>query len=180
MHVKDKICTDELELLSISLSPFYLPREFGQVIVTAVYIPPSANTTRASQTIYQCIEKLETASPGAPKIILGDLNTCKLDSVLPTFEQYVSCNTRGEKQLDLCYGNIKLPRLLLQVSPTLNSLQFAYRQNCSVEDAPMTVLHTTYSHLEKLYAYIRIMFVDFSSAFNCMQPHILCAKLQEL
>lgn len=106
-NVTEKTCMDELEPLSISLCPFYLPREFGHVIVTALYIPPSANITRASQTIYQCIEKLQTASPGTPKIILGDFNICKLDSVLPTFEQYLSCYTRGEKQLDLCYGNIK-------------------------------------------------------------------------
>ncbi len=40
VHVKDRVCSKEMEMLSISLCPFYLPREFGQVIVTAVYIPP--------------------------------------------------------------------------------------------------------------------------------------------
>lgn len=44
----------------------------------------------------------------------------------------------------------------------------------------MTVLHTTYSHLERPRTYARILFVDFCLAFNCMQPHILCTKLQEL
>ena len=106
VHVKDKICTDELELLSISLRPFYLPREYGQVIVTGVYISPYANANRAAQTVYQCIEKLETASPGAPKIILGDFNSCRLDNVLPTYEQHVTCSTRKERKLDLCYSNV--------------------------------------------------------------------------
>ena len=73
-----------------------------------------------------------------------------------------------------------LPRILSQVSPTLDPLQFAYRPNRSVEDAVITVLNTTYSQLETTRAYTRILFVDFSSAFNCMQPHILCTKLKEL
>ena len=79
-----------------------------------------------------------------------------------------------------CLERLVLPHLLSQVSPSLDPLQFAYRQNRSVEDAVTTVLHTTYSHLEKPGAYTRILFVDFSSAFNCMQPLILCTKLQEL
>lgn len=63
----------------------------------------SANTYRTSQIIYQCIDKLEAASPGTPKVILGDFNTCKLNNVLPTYEQYVPYNTRRETtRLVLC------------------------------------------------------------------------------
>ncbi len=38
--VREKICDPDLELLCLSLRPFYLPREFGNIIVCAVYIPP--------------------------------------------------------------------------------------------------------------------------------------------
>lgn len=36
-------CTPNLELLSIMCRPFYLPREFTSVIISAVYIPPQAD-----------------------------------------------------------------------------------------------------------------------------------------
>ena len=79
-----------------------------------------------------------------------------------------------------CLERLVLPRILTQVSSNMDPLQFAYRPNRSVEDAVITVLNTTYSQLEKAQAYVRILFVDFSSAFNCMQPHILCTKLKDL
>jgi hypothetical protein len=36
--VRERICTSDIELLSVSLHPFYLPREFPQIFLTAVYI----------------------------------------------------------------------------------------------------------------------------------------------
>ncbi len=46
-------------------------------------------------------------SPDAPNFILGDMNHCSLSKTLRNFYQYVTCPTRGNKILDLCYGNIK-------------------------------------------------------------------------
>ena len=39
------------------------------------------------------------------------------------------------------------------------------------------MLNTFYTHLEKLHTHARILFADFSSAFNLMQPDILAQKL---
>ncbi len=36
-----------------------------------------------------------------------DFNHCKLEFLLPGFEQYVKCPTRDNKILDKCYGNVK-------------------------------------------------------------------------
>ncbi len=44
--------------------------------------------------------------PGAPLFILGDFNSCRLDCVLPSLQQYVDIPTRRGNILDLCYGNI--------------------------------------------------------------------------
>ena len=96
-----------LELLSVSLGPTYLPREFGQLFVCLVYIPPDANYKEAADEIYRHIQELETASPDTPKLILGDFNGCSLSSALPHYQQYVKCATHGSKTIDLCYGNIK-------------------------------------------------------------------------
>ena len=45
-------------------------------------------------------------------------------------------------------------------------LQFAYRRNGSTDDAVLYVLENIYSHLEKGGSSVRLMFFDFSSAFN--------------
>lgn len=47
------------------------------------------------------------ASPDSPVLILGDFNACRLNKILPTYQQYVTCTTRGDKTIDLCYDNVK-------------------------------------------------------------------------
>ena len=46
--VRDTLCTPDIELLSVSLRPFYLPREFPQLFFTLVYNHPRANAARAA------------------------------------------------------------------------------------------------------------------------------------
>ena len=105
--VRERICTPDVELLSVSLRPFYLPREFPQVFLTIVYIHPRANATSASSTIFDLVQKLQSISPDAPNFILGDFNHVTLKKTLTNFYQYVSCPTRRDKTLDLCYGSVK-------------------------------------------------------------------------
>ena len=59
----------------------------------------------------------------------------------------------------------------------IDPLQFAYRRNRSTDDAVLYVLENVYSHLEKAGNLARLMFFDFSSAFNTIQPHLLVQKL---
>ena len=42
--VKEQVCSKDIELLAFSMRLYYLLREFTQVIVCAMYIPPSANS----------------------------------------------------------------------------------------------------------------------------------------
>ena len=51
--------------------------------------------------------------------------------------------------------------------------QFAYRANRSTEDAIAITLHSTLSHLEHPGTYARLLFIDYSSAFNTIIPDIL-------
>ena len=37
----------------------------------------------------------------------------------------------------------------------------------------LTLLQTTINHLERPSSYVRILFLDFSSTLNCMQPHMI-------
>ncbi len=64
--------------------------------------------------------------------------------------------------------------------PLLDTLQFAYRANRSVDDAVNMGLHYILQHLDKPGNYARILFVDFSSAFNTIMPDLLSDKLTQL
>ncbi len=64
--------------------------------------------------------------------------------------------------------------------PLLDPLQFAYRANRSVDDAVNMGLHFILQHLDRPGTYVRILFVDFSSAFNTIIPSLLQPKLTQL
>ena len=62
----------------------------------------------------------------------------------------------------------------------LDPMQFAYRANRSVDDAVSLGLHNVLQHLESSGTYARLLFIDFSSAFNTILPEKLYKKLLEL
>ena len=50
------------------------------------------------------------------------------------------------------------------IPETLDPLQLAYRPNRSTDDT--IPLHTALSHLDKGNTYVRMLFIDYSTAFN--------------
>ena len=62
----------------------------------------------------------------------------------------------------------------------LDQFQFAYRNNRSVDDAVSLGLFFVLQHLDSPNTYARILFVDFSSAFNTIIPTKLFDKIQSL
>ncbi len=64
--------------------------------------------------------------------------------------------------------------------PLLDPLQFAYRANKSVDNAVNMGLHYVLQHPDRTGAYVRIMFVAFSSAFNTISPNLLLPKITQL
>ena len=52
-------------------------------------------------------------------------------------------------------------------------MQFAYREDRNVEHAILVFLQNVHKHLDTPKNYCRILFVDFSSAFNTIHPHLL-------
>ncbi|KAI3359381.1 hypothetical protein L3Q82_002885 [Scortum barcoo] len=66
-----------------------------------------------------------------------------------------------------CFERLVLAHLKSCLPPTLDPHQFAYRQNRSTEDAVSIALHSVLSHLDNKNTYAaRLLFIDFSSAFN--------------
>ena len=75
-----------------------------------------------------------------------------------------------------CLEIIVLGRLLQDSENQLDPMQFAYRKNKSV-DALLVFLNNITKHLDVPTSFARVLFIDFSSAFNTIQPHFLAQKL---
>lgn len=119
--IKEHICTPEVEILSLAVRPYYLPREFSAVLISAVYVPPSSSSTNACDVIASVVNRQENSSPDAIKLIMGDFNHRELTATLPHFHQYVFCATRGSHTIDLCYGNVDNAYISYPLPPLGNS-----------------------------------------------------------
>ena len=69
-----------------------------------------------------------------------------------------------------------------QVKPYTNCYQFAYCKNRCVEDCTLSLIDYVLQHVDRPNSkdhkyFVKILYVDFSSAFNTIQPHILMQKL---
>ncbi len=63
---------------------------------------------------------------------------------------------------------------------TLDPLQFAYRPNRSTDDAISHVLHSSLTHIDSQNGnYVKLLFIDYSSAFNTLVPIKLAFKLTD-
>ncbi|PVD27793.1 hypothetical protein C0Q70_12966 [Pomacea canaliculata] len=62
----------------------------------------------------------------------------------------------------------------------LDPLQFAYKPCRGVSDATLALSNAILQHLDTSGTYVRVLFMDFSSAFNTVQPHLLEKRLLDL
>ncbi len=69
-----------------------------------------------------------------------------------------------------CFERVVLAHIQSCMPNTLDPLQYAYRTNRSTSDAIAAALHFSLSHLEDMDTYIRMIFIDYSSAFNTVIP----------
>ncbi len=79
-----------------------------------------------------------------------------------------------------CFEKLVRDHICSVLPASLDPLQFAYRSNRSTDNAIAFTLHTALSHPENKNTYVRMLFVDYSSAFNTIVPATLVAKLQSL
>ena len=109
MSMKHKVCTPNVELLTVSVRLYYIPQEFSHVLITTVYVPPSTNAKDAANVISSHVIDLETSAPDAFKIITSDFNHCslKFKTSIINYFQHVKCATWKDHILDQCYTNVK-------------------------------------------------------------------------
>ncbi|XP_063072731.1 uncharacterized protein LOC134463464 [Engraulis encrasicolus] len=105
--VKETVCSKDVELLAVSLRPYYTPREFSHCIIICVYVPPKAMPDTACDVIHATVARLQTQHTEAFFAITGDFNHVTLNSTLTNFHQFVDCATRKNKTIDLLYANVK-------------------------------------------------------------------------
>ena len=78
----------------MSMRPYYLPWEFQTVVVSCSYVAFSVNIKSAVELLAE--DAMLAKYSRAPLFILEDFNNCRLDCVLPSFQQYVGIPTRRE------------------------------------------------------------------------------------
>ncbi|KAI4902911.1 hypothetical protein NFI96_020436 [Prochilodus magdalenae] len=66
------------------------------------------------------------------------------------------------------------------VPATMDPHQFAYRSNRSTDDAIALTVHSALTHLDRKNTCVRMLFIDYSSAFNTIIPAKLIPKLTDL
>jgi len=123
------------------------------------------NISLTQASIPTCLQSA-TIVPVPKKPIVSNLNDCRpvalTSVVMKCFEKLIAENIKAS-----------LPH-------SFDPHQFAYRANRSTADAINTALYTTLSHLELPGTYVRMLFIDYSSAFNTIIPGTLVDKLLHL
>ncbi|KAK1803836.1 hypothetical protein P4O66_003789 [Electrophorus voltai] len=80
-----------------------------------------------------------------------------------------------------CFEKLVRDFITSSLPASMDPLQFAYHHNRSTDDAIAHLLHTTLTHLDKGRGnYVKMLFVDYSSAFNTIIPSLLTTKLEDL
>ena len=77
-----------------------------------------------------------------------------------------------------CFEQILKSRLLSFLN--LDECQFAYKKDRSTKDACLSLDYFLRCHLEQTSSFARVLFVDFTSAFNTIVPSILIDKLKSM
>ncbi len=84
-----------------------------------------------------------------------------------------------------CLEKVVKDMLLRQVHNYIDNYQFAYTKNRCVEDATLSFTDYVLNFVDKgntssFKRFAKILYVDFSSAFNKIQPHLMMSKLRDM
>ena len=71
-QVISQSCSEDVEYINLKCRPLFLPRELQCIILSVVYVPPSANEERALSELHYMISGHENMYPDSAVIALGD------------------------------------------------------------------------------------------------------------
>ena len=140
-------------------------------------------------TLRQCAEQLAPVFTDIfnTSLLLGKVPKCfKTSTIIPIPKKAkVTClndyrPVAFTSVVMKVFERLVLRHLKEQTDALVDPGQFAYRANRSVDDAVALGLHHILQHLESAGSYARVLFVDYSSAFNTILPSKLNSKLLEM
>ncbi|KAI4879014.1 hypothetical protein NFI96_008915 [Prochilodus magdalenae] len=123
------------------------------------------NISLSSATVPTCL-KATTIIPVQKKSSVSCLNDYRPVAITPIIMK--------------CFERLVMRHIKTLLPPSLDPLQVAYCPNRSTDDAISTTLHLALSHLDNRDTYVRMLFIDFSAAFNTIIPQHLIRKLNLL
>ncbi len=158
----------------------------------APYLPEAEKEKKhqaASVCLKSCADQL---APTFTQIFNRSLELCKVPScfkcstIIPVPKKSKITGLNDYRPVALTsvvmksFEKLVLAHLKDITGPLLDPLQFAYRGNRSVDDAVNMGLHYVLQQLDRPGTYVKILFVNFSSAFNTIIPNLLLPKLTQL
>ena len=72
--VKEMFCSQDTELLAVSVRQYYMPWEFSHAIAIVIYVPPRAHTDMACNVVHSVVSRLQTQHPEALILVSGVFN----------------------------------------------------------------------------------------------------------
>lgn len=78
-----------------------------------------------------------------------------------------------------CFEKLVLSQFISGLPSILDPFPFAHCLNRSTEDVISAALYSALTHLENNNSYLRMLFIDYSSAFNTVIPTNLIIKLMD-
>ncbi|KAI4903872.1 hypothetical protein NFI96_022133, partial [Prochilodus magdalenae] len=162
--------------LSDELNHFYARFDKGnKVIFSKMDLPPGEQPLTLSTT-----EVCHTGCAGhfQPVFKTATIVPVPKHSTASTLNDF--CPVALTPIISKCFERLVSSHVKSCLPAALDLHQFAYRRNRSTEDAISAALHTVLAHLDCQNSYVRMLFIDFSSAFNTVIPSKLIYKLSQL
>eukprot|EP00061_Rhincodon_typus_P004523 g22800.t1 len=75
-----------------------------------------------------------------------------------------------------CFNRLAVDHINSSLPTCLDPLQFAFRRNTSTEDAISLALHSSLERVDNEDTYVRLLLVDYSSAFSTIIPSRFISK----
>ncbi len=150
-----------------------LPLWFPPPLKKSIIIPVPKNSKPSCLNDYRPVALTSTVMKVFERLIVFFQNRYPI---------MVKCLNIGKNIGKPIYRSISITNHICSSIPaTLDPLQFAYRPNRSTDDAISQVLHSSLSLIDsKNGNYVRLLFIDYSSAFNTIVPIKLAVKLSDL
>ncbi|XP_030641384.1 NACHT, LRR and PYD domains-containing protein 12-like [Chanos chanos] len=136
----------------------------------------SSGLTELQWRMWQGIQNITDYKP--PSTVPPSSSASLPDELNHFYARFDRENKEVTLKADLPPGELPLSLSSSDVCATLS--RFAYHTNRSAEDAVSMALHSALTHLDSSNSYVRMLFIDFSSAFNTVIPSKLISKLSQL